>query len=52
MSMTNEQILRSELSYRREFGAGRPSSWARVEGRPESLIRRWRRRSTTDNAAA
>jgi hypothetical protein len=44
MSM-NEQILRSELSYRVEQGRGRYSSWSRVEGRTEPvLVRRgWRK---------
>lgn len=44
MSMNNEQILRSELSYRMEQGRGRESRWARVEGRRDTLLRRhWRK---------
>jgi hypothetical protein len=44
MSM-NEQILRSELSYRVEMGRGRSASWSRVEGRSEPVLvrRRWRK---------
>ena len=44
MSM-NEQIVRSELSYRVEQGRGRNSSWSRVEGRTEPVVvrRGWRK---------
>jgi hypothetical protein len=44
MSM-NEQVLRSELSYRVEQGRGRNSSWSRVEGRTEPVVvrRGWRK---------
>jgi hypothetical protein len=44
MSM-NEQILRSELSYRVEQGRGRNSSWRRIEGRNEPVVvrRGWRK---------
>jgi len=41
----NQQVWRSEIDYRREQGVGRLSSWARVEGRRESLLHRpFRRR--------
>jgi hypothetical protein len=44
MSM-NEQVLRSEVSYRVEQGRGRNSSWSRVEGRTEPVVvrRGWRK---------
>jgi hypothetical protein len=43
MSM-NEQILRSEISYRSEQGRIR-DSWSRVEGRTDPILvrRRWRK---------
>lgn len=44
-NMFNEQIWRSEVEYRREQGVGRPSAWARNEGRRDSLLRRPFRRT-------
>jgi hypothetical protein len=41
----DQQVWRSEIDYRREQKVGRLSSWARVEGRRESLLHRpFRRR--------
>ncbi|WP_310961979.1 hypothetical protein [Nocardioides terrisoli] len=56
MSMNSEQVLRSEINYRMEQGQGRPgsrlSSWARAEGRSETLVRRgWRRVRPTSGPA-
>jgi hypothetical protein len=48
MSMYNAEILRSELDYKLERRRGRESSWARAEGRQDTLLRRhWRRLRTT-----
>jgi hypothetical protein len=44
-NMFNEQIMRSQAEYRREQGVGRLSSWARIEGRRESLLRKPFRRA-------
>lgn len=44
-NMFNEQMIRSQVAYRREQGAGRLSSWARAEGRGESLLRKPFRRA-------
>ena len=42
----NPLVRRSEIEYRREQGVGRLSSWARAEGRRDSLLHRpFRRRA-------
>lgn len=43
-NLSNEQIVRSQVDYRREQVAGRLSAWARTEGRRESLVRKAFRR--------
>lgn len=51
MSMYNKDILRSELAYKIERDRGRESTWARNEGRQDTLLRRgWRRLRTTGSA--